>query len=586
MIRLAASKDYDFSAWKRDLAAGLTVAAVAVPQGMAYALIAGIPPEYGLYTAIVMTALGSLFGSSSHLINGPTNAISLVAFSAVAHLSGQPNDAQRLEAIFLLAVLVGVIQIAIALLKLGDLTRYISESVILGFMAGAGILIALGQVHNFLGLQQQGSGHQHFLYRFWLTVTQGGEPNFHAAAIGAGTIVLVRVLQIVNKRCGMNLPAMLLALLASSFVVWLVYGEHPPFAVVGAVPSRLPGLHVPDIEMHWVWELSSSALAIAFLGLLEALAVAKSISAQTRQPLDYNRQCLAEGLANLGSGFFQCMPGSGSLTRSSINYQAGAVTRLSGIISAAGVACVLVVFAPLARFVPNASLAAILFVTAWQLIDWERLRFCLQATRFDAGIALITLAATIGISVEFSILIGTFLSFLFYVPRAARLRATELTVSAERVVRERQENDPRCNKMVLMSIEGEMFFGASPDLQDLLADIERRVKEGARVVVLRIKYVRNVDMVCLEILQRFLQDMKREGVPVLLCGVREDFARVLRNVRFHRWLPADHLFREAAAPYSSTLEAVRFAYELLGDDLCSTCPKRGQELDPSWYYMI
>src|SRR5438270_1679524 len=168
---------YDGTAFRRDLLAGLTVAAVSVPQAMAYALIAGIPPEYGLYTAIVVTAIGSLFGSSSHLINGPTNAISLVAFSAVAGLTFGPGEPSTLEAVFLLAVLVGVIQCVIALLKLGDLTRYVSESVILGFMAGAGILVALGQLQNLFGLSQQGDGHDHFLVRLWLTLGQGGRIN-------------------------------------------------------------------------------------------------------------------------------------------------------------------------------------------------------------------------------------------------------------------------------------------------------------------------------------------------------------------------------------------------------------------------
>src|SRR5262245_51471472 len=161
---------YGVGLLRRDLIAGLTVATVAVPQAMAYALIAGLRPEYGLYTAIVMTALGSLFGSSSHLINGPTNAIALVVFGAIAGLSSGPDDPQRILIVCLLAILVGLIQILIALLKLGDLTRYVSESVILGFMAGAGVLVALGQVDNLLGLKQQGTGEDHFLYRLWLTL--------------------------------------------------------------------------------------------------------------------------------------------------------------------------------------------------------------------------------------------------------------------------------------------------------------------------------------------------------------------------------------------------------------------------------
>jgi SulP family sulfate permease len=345
--------------------------------------------------------------------------------------------------------------------------------------------------------------------------------------------------------------------------------------------------------VDWVGKLAGSSLAIAILGLLEAIAIAKSIAARTRQPLDYNRQCLGEGLANLGGGLFQCMPGSGSLTRSAINYQAGAVSRLSGILAALTVAGAVLALAGLARHVPRPALAGILLVTAWRLIDRSRLAYCLRATRYDAGIALATAGTAVFVSIEFSILIGVFLSFLLFVPRAARLLASELVVSKERVVRERQPDDPPCSKLVLFSLEGELFFGAAPELDQYLVELTARADQGARVLVLRLKRTRNPDMVCLERLQHFLEDMQKRAVPVLLCGVREDFARALHRLGFHHWLPQEHVFLEDApgesgnAPaLSSTLKAVRRAYELLGDDLCATCPRRHSEPEHGWYYMI
>lgn len=580
--------------WGRDLIAGLTVAAVAVPQAMAYALIAGIPPEYGLYTAIVMTALGSLFGSSAQLINGPTNAISIVVFSAIASLNMPANAPNIVEAVFLLAILVGVIQIVIALLKLGDLTRYVSESVILGFMAGAGLLVALGQVQNLLGLHARGDGHLHLLHRFWLTISEGGPIQIHALVVGLGTIGIVVGLKALSQKMDIAIPDMLIALLFSSALVAILdWGESaqnqaPRVEVIGSIPRRLPEFYVPPARADWLHQLSGSALAIALLGLLEALAIAKSIAVRTLQKLDYNRQCLAEGLANLGGGFMQCMPGSGSLTRSAINFQAGAVTRWSGVIAAVAVAATLLLFAPWARYVPKPALAGILLVTAWRLVDRRRLLYCLRATRFDAGIALATAFAAIFISIEFSILIGTFLSFLFFVPRAARLLAHELVVGPERVVRERQPDDPQCTKLALFSLEGELFFGAAPELEEHLEELKRRVDQGVRHIVLRLKRARNPDMVCLEILQRFFEDMQRHKVTVLLCGVRPDFAQALRNVDYHHALSDDCLFLEEQAADSSTLRAVRRAYELLGRDLCPTCPRRGEaeEHKADWYYMI
>ena len=173
-------------------------------------------------------------------------------------------------------------------------------------------------------------------------------------------------------------------------------------------------------------------------------------------------------------------------------------------------------------------------------------------------------------------------------PRAARLRASELVVSPERVVRERQPDDPQCGKLVLFSLEGELFFGAAPELDDYLTDLKRRAEQGARVIVLRLKRTRNPDMVCLERLQRFLEDMQERKVTVLLCGVREDFAQALRNLRFHHWLPQDSVFLEDVTAGSSTLKAVRRAYALLGDDLCPTCPRlrQGEGDREGWYYMI
>jgi SulP family sulfate permease len=334
--------------------------------------------------------------------------------------------------------------------------------------------------------------------------------------------------------------------------------------------------------------MAGSAVAIAFLGLLEALAIAKSLANRTRQSLDYNRQCLAEGLANLVGGFFQCMPGSGSLTRSAINFQSGAVSRFSGVLAAGGVAVVLVLFAPLSRYIPKAALAGILLVTAAGLMDWHRIRYAFRASRYDAGLVLATAFAAVFINVEFSILIGVTLSILMFVPHAANLKATELAVNSERVIRDRQSTDPVCTAMVLLDLEGELFFGASPELDRYFDDLRRRVAAGARLIVLRVKRTRNPDVVCMERLEHFLQEMQEQGVTVLLCGVRPDFAQAMKNLRFEEWLPACRVFLEDEAEDSSTLKAVRRAYELLGDGLCPTCPRRRTPEPDSkeLYYMI
>src|ERR1700677_5181558 len=506
---LSSLRQYSGSDARKDLLAGVTVAAISLPQAMAYALIAGVDPRFGLYSAIVVTLVASIFGSSSHLINGPTNAISLVVFSALGFFNADARlDAY--QAMFLLGIMIGCIQILIAIFKLGDLTRYISESVVIGFMAGAGTLVGITQLGNLTGLRDRGPGQRHVLYRIWLTLS-GGHVNPRALGIGVGTIVLVVLLRQLARKYRLPQFDMLMGLIVAALVA-AAFGWSKPaldgktvISVVGSVPRNLPMPHIPQIRFWWVKELSGSALAIAFLGLLEALAIAKSIANTTRQTLDYNRQCLAEGLANLTGGFFQCLPGSGSLTRSAINFQAGAVSRVSGVFAAVTVAVVVLSFAPLARYVPKAALAGLLLVTAVRLVDWKRLSYAMRASRYDAALVLVTAFSAIFISVEFSILIGVALSILMFVPRASLLGWTELVVSSDRVVRERLSEDPLCTAMLLYDLEGELFFGAAPELDRCFDHLKRRTEdENIHFVVLRLKRTRNPDMVSLERFGHFL----------------------------------------------------------------------------------
>jgi len=585
--------DYSWGNARSDLLAGVTVAAISLPQAMAYALIAGVDPRFGLYSAIVITLVASIFCSSSHLINGPTNAISLVVFSALAFFSADAR-LDSYQAMFLLGIMVGTFQILIAVFKLGDLTRYISESVVIGFMAGAGTLVGITQLGNLTGMRDRGTGQQHVLYRIWMTLS-GGHINPRALGIGIGTIVLVVGLRKLARRYRLPQFDMLLALIVAA-VVAAAFGWSVPahdgvtaISVVGSVPRNLPLPHLPKIQLWWVKEMSGSALAIAFLGLLEALAIAKSIANTTRQSLDYNRQCLAEGLANVTGGFFQCLPGSGSLTRSAINFQSGAVSRLSGVFAAGTVALVVVALAPFARYIPKSALAGLLLVTAVRLVDWKRLSYAVRASHYDAGLVAVTAFSAIFISVEFSILIGVALSILMFIPRAASLRLSELVVSDDRVVRERLPDDPPCTAMLLYDLEGELFFGAGPELDRCFGKLRQRTEDdNIRFVILRLKRTRNPDMVALERFDHFLRDMEAHGVTVLLCGVRADFARGMANLRFYDWFPADRVFPEEKEKFSATLKAIRHVYELLEENSCQHChywqtELVGAEFRPMYY---
>ena len=558
----------NFKTVRQDFIAGATVAAISLPQSMAYALIAGVDPRFGLYTAIVFTAIAGILGSSNHLVNGPTGAVSLVVFSALAFIDPDAKiDAY--EAMFLLTVLVGAVQIIIAVTKLGDVTRYISESVVTGFIAGAAFLTIIGQIANALGVKAQGTGHDHVLYRLYLTLTQPGPFNFKAIAISLGAVAFALIGRRVIKRLGLPQIEMLLAVIVTSlaayYLGWSVAapGVKPAIPLIEAVPPALPGFHIPEIKWSWLFDLSSSAVSLAILGLLEALAIAKAIAHQSRQKLDYNRQCLAEGIGNLVSGFFRGMPGAGSLSRTAINYQAGAVTRYSGVFTALIVAGTVVALGPLAAYVPKATLAGLLLVAAARLIDLDRIRYTAIASRADAFFLFATAATAVFINVEVAILVGSLVSVIWYILKSAKLKTQELIVSPEQVVRAKIASDKPDNQVRIYDVEGELFFGAAPDLAEFLRNAaEEAQQHNAHHIVLRLKRVRNPDAVALEVLDVFLKDAKRDGLTVLLAGVRPDLHAALQRIGITQLIGESNIFPEEERDYSATLSAVRHAYSL------------------------
>ena len=580
---LESLRNYSWSTFRRDLFAGTTVAAVAVPQAIAYAMIFNMPAEYGLYTAIVMTVVGSLLASSKQLINGPTNVISIAMLSALAVLPADVSKDRWIEAAILMAFLVGSIQTAIALLRLGDLSRYISHAVIVGFTAGASMLLILDQLKNALGLKSQGDPHDHFLKRFWLTMTEGGNVHWISLAIAVGTIAVTLGLRRVNRKFKILLPDLLLAIILSGFVVWMFNLGSQGVKLVDKVPPKLPGFGVPLLDFEVIRNLAGSATAIALLGMLEAIAMSKSLAARSRQKLDINQQCLSEGLANLAGSFFNCFPGSGSLTRSYINFQAGAVTQWSGVICAGMVALTIIGLAPLAQFIPKAALAGVLLLTATRMIDLPDLLYHIRATRFDAIIVIATALAAVFVSIEYCILIGVLLSFLFYVPRAARVHMTELVVTSQRLIRDRMPNDPQCAFVRVYNFEGELFFGSSPDFEELLERIENEVKPvssatvqspsaaNVKVVLLRLKHVRNLDAVCLHKLGGFLDRLQASGIKVALTGIRDDVFSALDAVGIVEKLGAEQVFRENQQLWSATMSAVSWAYLQLSKNRCAHC---------------
>jgi SulP family sulfate permease len=559
---LASLRHYSRANFGRDLSAGLTVAAVAVPQAMAYAMLAGLPPQYGLYTAIVMTAVGALLDSSRLLINGPTNVISIALLSALVLIP----SGERVQAAVALAFLVGVIQLGIAFLRLGDLTRFVSHSVIVGFTLGASALLILDQAKHFLGFESRGAASDHFLTRFWLSIT-GSSIHWPTALVGAGTIAVVLAFRQMNnvlRRAGFRfpIPQHLVAVALMAAVVWYLHLDAQGVHIVGAVPSSLPEFQVPTLKWDQVRLLAGSAFAIALLGLLEALAMAKALAARTRRRLDVNQQCLSEGAANLAGSFFQCFPGSGSLTRTAVNQQARAVSQWSGVFAALAVAVTVVLFAPLARYIPRASLAGLLILAAYRMVDFRQLRFRIRATRFDAGVVLATALAAVFISVEFCIVIGVFISFALYLPKAAQVRLTPLTATIEGEFRDRRPEDAPHPRLLAFELDGELFFGAEVELAKHFATISDAARDEVRVVILVLKRARNADAGFLDQLRELHQTLRARSVDLILTGVQADLMASLASTGLVSSLGADRVMPTGNGDGTLGREAIDLAVRL------------------------
>ena len=568
---LGSLRQYRMEDARADLVGGLSVAAVAVPQAMAYALIAGVPPEYGLYTAIVMTTVGALFDSSKQLINGPTNAISIALLSAVGTIE---DPDLRVHAAILMAFMIGSIQLGISFLRMGDLTRYISHSVIVGFTAGASLLLVFDQLKNLLGQKAVGDPHDHFLVRVYRSLTEGGDVHLPTLYVGLGSVAMVLLLRWIKKRLSMPLmPEFLMVVVAMAGLSALLDLKGMGVRVVGAIPGSLPRPELPHLDPALMEELATPALAVALLGLLEAISMAKGIAAVTRQKLDLNQQCLSEGLANFVGSFFSCIPGSGSLTRSAINQQAGARTQWSGVISAVAVAAIMMLFAPYAAYIPRPALAGLLMLTAAKMVNLRDLRFHMRVSRFDTIIVLATAISAFAISIEFCVLIGTFLSFMLAVPRAGNLQMTEFVPGEGNIVHERLPTDHPCPKIHIYGFEGEFFFAASTNLDAQMEQIEERVSPQTQVVVLRMKRARNPDAVGMAHLEGLCERLAARGVRVLLCGVRPTLKKVMDRCGLTTKIGQANIFLEQPIRQTSTMLAMQYAYTLVGEN-CPQCPAR------------
>lgn len=557
------ARHYTLEKFRGDLLAGLTVGAVAVPQSMAYAIIAGVPPVYGLYTMIIQGVITGLFTSSRFASAGPINTQSLLAGSIAVRIVDPGNVELYVSYVILLTFVKGVMQLAFAFAGLASLVRYVSRSVIIGFTGGAGVLIAAGQIANFLGYSAPKSAEA---WPGLPGIIQQLLPGLHqtdwrSVLIGTGVVVLI----LIGKRISPLLPAPLIGVILSAVVVWAM-GWLGEVLTIRPLPQGLPAFMIPDfglLDAQQMEAILGGALALSLLGLMEVYAISKSLGGRVGDRVSGHRELVVQGMTNTVSSFFQCIPGSASFSRSALNFQAGAQTQFSGVIAAVFVAVVFLSLAPLARYVPMSSLAAVLFVVALGLIDWRFFLRMRQASRTDAAVYLATFIATLLLPLQYAVYIGIFLNIALYLRKASRLHMAEMVQDetggqfSERPLMDRMGN----RQVIFLQLEGDLFFGVADELQDRLNFI---AGGPVRVVILRMKRTHMIDATVLGVLEQFIKDMRKRDRHVLFCGIRPELMQSLAAYGLVELAGKENVFAANRDVYSSAKQALARAQELVG----------------------
>ncbi|WP_226801810.1 SulP family inorganic anion transporter [Alkalilimnicola sp. S0819] len=527
-----------------DLMAGITGAVIVLPQGVAYAMIAGLPPQFGLYSAIVIPIVAGLFGSSRHLVSGPTAAISVLVASVLAGMSIAEGDYIALA--LTLTLLAGVFQLGFGLARMGALVNFISHTVIVGFTAGAALIIALSQTGNLLGLPAGGpSGLKAF------AVVAAAPPPHLATALGlfAFTLVSCQLIRKLRPRW----PALLLAMIAGSLLGVVIGAGEQGVPMVGAIPSGLPPLSVPAFTPEVLQSLVPGALAVALLGLIEAVSIARAIGLRSHQRIDSNQEFIGQGLSNIVGSFFSSYAASGSFTRSGANYEAGARTPLAGIFASLVLVVIVLSFPQASAWLPIPVVAAIIVLIAWGLLDFTTIRRIVHASREETAVLGATFLAAIVINLEFAIITGVALSLFLYLRRTSQPGVIPVAPHPDRPApglrNARKHGLPEDPRLRILRLDGSLFFGAVEHVQGQL----QRLSADQKRILLVCSGVNFIDLAGAEMLLHEARRLRREGGALYLCGLRDTARRKLQQGRFLDALGRDHIFGDPARALAALL---------------------------------
>jgi sulfate permease, SulP family len=560
---------FPFLSWPRidratlraDLIAGAVSAVLVLPQGVAFATLAGMPPEYGLYGAMLPTVVGALWGSSRHLVSGPTNATSLMVFATVGGLA-PPFTAAYVARVLTLNLMIGLIKLGLGLARLGALVNFISTTVVVGFTAGAGLLIISAQLRNFFGLDIP--QHPSFAPAISDFVSHIGQTHWPTLTVGVVTLAAA----VAGRRWLPAVPYMLTGIVAGAVAAAaLRAGGLGAVATIGALPSALPPLSWPDFSLDAWRELAPIALALTLIGITEAISSAHAVALRSGQRIDGNQEFIGQGLANITGAFTSSYPTSGSFNRTSANFEAGARTPLAAVFSAGFLVLILLLVGPLASYVPVAAMAGVLFIVAWQLIDVHAMRTLARVSRGEALTLVVTFVATLTIRLEVAILVGVLVSLLVYLQRTTHPRVTHVQPAPEdaRHFRPPGSSAPACPQLDILRIDGSLFFGAVEHVRGRLEAAHRQ--RPYRHVLLVMSGVNFVDASGAALLAQHAAALRDAGATLYLCNVKPGVLDILERSGNRDAIGLERIFDTKDA-------ALRTIYRALDASVCAGCDAR------------
>ena len=568
------------SVLKADITAGIIVALVLVPQSMAYAQLAGLPTYYGLYASFLPVIIASLFGSSRQLATGPVAVVSLLTASALEPVAAAGSEGYIAYAI-MLALMVGVFQLALGLLRMGVLVDFLSHPVVIGFTNAAALIIATSQLPKLLGVTAVQSAH-HYETVWNVVMAASQQVHWPTILMSAGALTLMYGLPRLSKKVGSI--AILAAAVVTTLVSWAIgFQEHFHGAVVGSIPQGLPAFSWPTFDMMHLLDLAGVAIAISLIGFMEAYSVAKTISAQTRQPVDANQELLGQGLSNITASLFQGYAVSGSFSRSAVNRAAGAVTGFSAIITGTMVALTLLFLTPLLYHMPQALLASVIIMAVIGLIRVEPVLKAWKVQKHDAIVSVITFVLTLAFAphLENGILIGVLLSLGLFVYRT--MRPNIAVISRNRQGRFSDASRgilETCCSVAILRFDGPLFFANTGYFSDQVLATAASNKE-LRYIIIDAVSINEIDATGENMLHTLARELVDSHIEFMVARPKAEIMEIFKRTGFatEEWLDYFTSTREGALNY------VRKEMKMCGSKPCGctreSCPLFSKKESPS-----